>query len=151
VWLGRTSHTVAPLMLGPRSYLTFASVLIPCPVFERVGVLYEGFFMYFDDSDFALRVTHAGYGLAVAEDTAVLHKVGGSAEYRSPVIDRYAVTAGLRFLGRHAPVPLVSMAIFVATKLGSRVARGRWKNARAVMEAVGDYRRQRSVVFSERL
>jgi GT2 family glycosyltransferase len=72
--LGRTSHATEPFTLGSKTYLTFASVLIPRPVFEQVGVLYEGFFMYFDDTDFALRTTRAGYTQAVAEDTAILHK-----------------------------------------------------------------------------
>jgi GT2 family glycosyltransferase len=149
--LGRSSHALAPFTPGPKSYLTFASVLIPRAVLERVGVLYEGYFMYWDDADYALRVTRAGYGLAVAEDTAILHKEGGSAEARSPVIDRYSVAAGMHFLRRHSPVAPVSMTIFVAVKLASRAAKGRWKNARAVLAAVGDYRRQRRTVYSDQL
>lgn len=151
VWLGRSTHHVAPFPLGPRSYLTFASVLIPCSVFRRIGVLYEGYFMYFDDSDFALRVTRAGYQLAVAEDTAVLHRVGGSAGYRSRLTDRFAATAGLHFLRRHSPVPLLSMVLFVAAKLGMRILHGYWKNAQAVWAAVGDYRRQRHTTYTDAL
>jgi GT2 family glycosyltransferase len=149
--LGRSSHALAPFKPGPRSYLTFASVLIPRAVLERVGVLYEGYFMYWDDGDYALRVTRAGYALAVAENTAILHKEGGSAEARSPIIDRYSVAAGMHFLRRHSPVPPVSMAIFVAVKFASRLAKGRWKNARAVLAAVVDYGRQRGVSYREQL
>jgi GT2 family glycosyltransferase len=137
--LGRTSHATEPFTLGSKTYLTFASVLIPRPVFEQVGVLYEGFFMYFDDTQ------------AVAEDTAILHKEGGSAERRSPIIDRYAVAAGLHFLRRHSPVPPLSMAIFVTTKFTSRILRGEWKNARAVLRAIADYRQQRHTTYSDKL
>jgi len=149
VWLGQSSHFVAPTKLGPIAFLTFASVLIPREVLLRVGVLYEGFFMYWDDGDFALRVTAAGYGLAVAGDTAVLHKEGGSVERRSLLMDRLNTAAGLHFLRRHAAVPWFSMVVFLGLRLARRVVRGEWKNARAVFEAVGDYRRQRKIVYRE--
>jgi GT2 family glycosyltransferase len=120
-------------------------------VLETVGVLYEGSFMYWEDADYALRLTRAGYGIAVAEDTAILHTEGGSAAPKSPAIDRYNVAAGMHFLRRHSPVPPLSMAIFVAVKFASRVVKGRWKNARAVLLAVGDYARQRGMSYRERL
>jgi GT2 family glycosyltransferase len=151
VLLGRSTHAYAPFTPGPKSYLTFASAMIPRAVVERVGVLYEGYFMYWDDSDYALRLTRAGYGMVVAEDTAILHKEGGSSAPKSPLIDRYAVAAGMHFLRRFSPVPLVSMAIFVGVKFTSRLVKGRWKNARAVLAAVADYGRQRGVNYRERL
>jgi GT2 family glycosyltransferase len=150
-WLGRTSHFHAPAPLGPRSYLTFASALIPREVFLRVGVLYEGFFMYWDDADLALRVTRAGYTLTVAQDTAILHKEGGSSAPRSPIIDRYSTAAGLHFLRRHSPAPPLSMAIFIAIRLASRALRGAWKNLHAVLLACHDYRTQRHKTYSDTL
>jgi GT2 family glycosyltransferase len=151
VWLGQSSHFVAPAKLGATGFLTFASVLIPHEVLSRVGVLYEGFFMYWDDGDFALRVTAAGYGLAVAEDTAVLHKEGGSTEHKSPLMDRFYTAAGMRFLKRHAAVPWFSMTIFLVLRLGKRVVWGEWKNVRAVLRGARDYLRQRGNVYRERI
>ena len=151
VWMGRTTHFHGPSRIGPNSYLTFASVLIPREVLVKVGVLFEGSFMYWDDSDLALRVTKAGYTLTVAEDTAILHKEGGSAERRSPVIDRYATISGLHFLKRHARVPFLSMVIFLTLKLANRVLRGETKNAKAVVLAIGDYWRQRNNIYSDQL
>jgi len=151
VWLGRATHFHAPAAMGRHSYLTFASALIPRRVIEQVGVLYEGFFMYWDDSDYALRVTGAGYGLTVAEDTAVLHKEGGSAERRSPKIDRFSFAAGLHFLRRHARLPLLSMAIYLASKLARRIANREWTNAQAVFLAVGDYLHQRRNIYTDKL
>jgi len=151
VWLGRSTHFVKPVPLGPKSYLTFASVLIPREVLLRVGILYEGSFMYWDDSDYALRVTKAGYGLTVAEDTAILHKEGGSAGGKSPVTDRYSTAAGLHFLKRYAAAPWFSMPLFVAMKLAKRVLPMQWKNAQAVVLGAGDYRAQWGKVYRERL
>jgi GT2 family glycosyltransferase len=151
IGLGRSSHFIAPSSLGPHSYLTFASALIPRDVLLRVGILYEGFFMYWDDADFALRVTAAGYRLTVAQDTAVLHKEGGSSTRRSPLIDRYYVAAGLHFLRRHAPLPVLSMTIFLATKFAKRLLHLEAKNAWAVILAIGDYRHQRGRVYREQV
>lgn len=151
VWLARSTHFHRPTPLVPTSYLTFASVLIPRPVLESVGVLYEGSFMYWDDADLSLRVTCAGYALAVAEDTAILHKEGGSSTHRSPLIDRYAVASGLHFLRRHSRVPGLSMVLFLAIKFTSRALRGRFTNARAVLHGITDYRRRRHTAYSDRL
>ena len=151
VWMARSTHFLRPTPLGPASYLTFASVLIPRAVLETVGILYEGSFMYWDDADLSLRITQAGYRLAVAEDTAILHKEGGSSARRSPLIDRYAVASGLHFLRRHSPVPLLSMVLFLAIKFASRALRGRFENARAVLLGVADYRHQRHIPYADTL
>jgi GT2 family glycosyltransferase len=149
VWLGRSTHFTAPAALGPKSYLTFASALLRREALLQVGVLYEGFFMYWEDADYALRLTAAGFGMVVADTTAVLHREGGSAERRSPRIDRYYFTAGLHFLRRHAAVPTLSMAIFLGSKLLKRLVNQEWKNAWAVVLAVQDYRAQRGNVYRE--
>lgn len=151
LWLGYSTQFLAPAPLGPNSYLTFASVLIPREVIQNVGLLYEGYFMYWEDADYSLRVTHAGYTLAVAEDTAILHKEGGSAEPRGPIVDRYSLASGLNFLRRHAAFPALSMALFLSTRLTARLLRREWKHIRALFLAIGDYRRQRRKLFVEKL
>jgi GT2 family glycosyltransferase len=151
ICLSYSTHFHAPAPLGPKSYLTFASVLIPREVIEKVGLLYEGYFMYWEDADYALRVTKAGYSLAIAEDTAILHKEGGSADPRSPVIDRYALASGLHFLRRHAALPSLSIFLYLSTRLTGRLLRREWKNIRALFLAIGDYRRQRGKIFRETL
>jgi GT2 family glycosyltransferase len=150
-WIGFSTHQAAPAPIGPQTYFTFASALIPRPVVEHVGVLYEGFFMYWDDSDYALRVTRAGYTLAVAEDTAILHKEGASSGPRSPRVDRWSAASGLHFLRRHSPAPVLSMALFIAVRITSRAVRGRWKNLRAVLDGVRDYRAQRHIAHTDKL
>jgi GT2 family glycosyltransferase len=148
-FLGRSSHFHAPAPIGPTTYLTFASVLIPRKVALEVGILYEGFFMYWDDTDLALRVTRAGYTLAIATDTAILHKEGGSSAPRSPLIDRYSAASGLHFLRRQSPAPLLSMSIFLTTRLVRRALQRRWQNFQAVWLAIGDYRRQRHTPYTD--
>ena len=60
-------------------YIVGASLLVRRAVFEEIGMLDEGFFLYWEDADFALRARAAGWGIAVAADSVVLHKEGASA------------------------------------------------------------------------
>jgi GT2 family glycosyltransferase len=141
-WLGTASHFVQNASLGTDSYLTFASALIRAEVFDGVGLLYEGAFMYYEDSDFCLRLQETAWTLAVAENTAVLHKESASTDGpRNPLMETAIAVSGLQFLKRHSPLPAFSMPIFIAIKLGNRARRAEWKACKAVWQAVLEYRR----------
>lgn len=151
LWTGYVSHFTRAANLRRNTYLTGASVLLPAKVCEEIGLFYEGFFMYCDDADLSLRLLAAGYQLAVCEDTAVLHKEGASSTKRNPLIDRYATTSCLRLLRRHAPIPVVSMAIYLFLRCANRLVRLEWKNLIAVWDGVLTYRRERGVAFTDRI
>jgi GT2 family glycosyltransferase len=48
--------------------------------FERVGLLPERYFLYYEDIDFADRLREAGYQLVTATDTIVHHKESASSD-----------------------------------------------------------------------
>ena len=152
LWTGFVSHFTAPAPFGgATTFFTGASVMLPRRVCEEVGILSEAFFMYSDDADLSLRIHKAGYELVMAEETAILHKEGASSPKRSPLIDAYTTISTLRLLERHAPMPVVSMAIYLALRVCNRLVQGRWTNVAAVGGAVGRFRRERGRVFSESL
>lgn len=135
-WWGTNSHYVQPTPLRQDSYVTFASVLIRRVVLDEVGLLYDGYFMYYDDSDYCLRLQGTRWRLAVAADTAVLHKESASTERaRDPFMERTIATSGIRFLQRHSPAPMLSVPVFVLLKLLNRARRGEWSACRAVFAA----------------
>lgn len=149
---GYVSHFRAPARFERETtFFTGASVLIPRRIFEEVGVFFEGFFMYCDDSDLCIRIHRAGYRLVVAEDTAILHKEGGSSPKRSPQIDQFATISTLRMLGRHARAPWMSQMIFLALRLANRVRRREWNNLMSVWQGAAIYLRERGDVYSDRL
>jgi len=148
-WLGYATHFTGPADMGSDTFLTFASVLIRREVFDDIGLMDERYFMYFDDADFCFRARAAGWALAVARDTAVLHKEGGSTHGKNPpAMDRIVTASGLRFLSIYAPVPAVAMTLFVLSKLLKRLIKGDFPALQAVVRGVGDWRRNRSAVFS---
>lgn len=149
LWTGYSTHFTGPSHFGPESYLTFASVLIRREVFDAVQGLFEGAFMYFEDSDFCLRARAAGWQLAVAEDTAILHKEGGSATPRHPTTDRIMTYSGLAFLQRHSPAPTPACALFLLTRVLRRALRADWPAVQAVLAGAGDWRRKRPFAFAD--
>lgn len=151
LWTGFVTHFEQPTNFDGNAYLTGACMLLPRKVCEDVGVFYEGFFMYCDDSDFCIRLRRAGYELSIAQDTAILHKEGASSPKRSPLIDRFATTSGIRLLKRHAPLPAISITIFLLLRMGNRVRRLEWKNLRAVWQGIRVYLDERHLKFTDQV
>ena len=147
-----TSHFTAPASFAPaNTFLTGASLLLPRRTLEQVGLFFEGFFMYCDDSDLCFRLHRAGLPLIVCPDTAILHKEGGSSPKRSPLIDQFATTSTLRLLQRAAPIPPLSMAAYLALRLVNRLLRGRLSNAAAVCKGLAVFITERHRAFTDRL
>ena len=135
-WLGTGDHYLSPTALEGDSYLTFASVLIRAEVLREMGLLYERFFMYYDASDFCLRLAETSWKLAVAADTAVLHKESASTDsHRDPFMEKTVAVSGMRFLRRHSPAPWLSVPLFLLLKLANRARRGEWAACAAVIRA----------------
>jgi GT2 family glycosyltransferase len=78
-WLN--TYLVAKPLENTISYsdwTSFACVLIRREVFEQVGLLDDGFFMYFEDAEFCHRVRKAGWKILNNPDAHVVHLRGGS-------------------------------------------------------------------------
>jgi GT2 family glycosyltransferase len=121
-----------PHQLPRLSYISGASLLLPRAALERVGLLDEGFFMYGEDADYGLRLTKAGFRLAVAEGSRVLHKGGTSWGGANLVADEHFAAANLRLFRKHAPFPLLAAAgycVFWTLEYGLR---RRWASIAAL-------------------
>ena len=64
-------------------WTSFACVLIRAEVFVDVGLLDEGFFMYFEDSEFCARARDAGWRVLHHPEARVVHLRGGSSPVKS--------------------------------------------------------------------
>lgn len=96
---GQTKNILELGNLDKLNYITGASMLISRKVFEEIGLLDEGYFMYWEDVEFCVRAQKAGFGIAVATDSLVLHKEGasiGSKSLRKTLIQNEAQTRFFR-------------------------------------------------------
>lgn len=124
---------------GASSYVTFASVLIRRAVVEEIGLLDDGYFMYYEDADLCLRAQSAGWRLAVA-DVDVVHAEGGSSQ-DSRTKARVITASGMRFLSNYGRPPWFAAFLYFALRIGARLARRDWGAVRAVLKGAVDHAR----------
>lgn len=89
-WLGTTRHYAAyapsdavfddSKVSAEIDYVIGASMLLTRPLLEKVGLLCEDYFLYFEELDIATRAK-PNFTLAVATNSIVYHKEGASAGY----------------------------------------------------------------------
>lgn len=81
------SHVVAPPAPDRAcrtDWVAGASLIVRREVFERIGLLDEGYFLYFEDVDFCLRARRAGFECWYAPESRVIHLVGSSTGVTDP-------------------------------------------------------------------
>lgn len=84
-------------------YLTGCCLLVSRSVFERVGELDEGYFLYAEDADFSLRARRAGYRPRYVPGARLTHFVSSSSGGAvNPFKAYHRTRAGLRLFARHA-------------------------------------------------
>jgi GT2 family glycosyltransferase len=104
---------------GPRpmDYAPCCGLLIRRAVLERVGLLEERFFIYYEDLDFCIRAKASGFELLNVPDARVWHKVSASAGEGTPLQKYYLARSSVHFYFRHTSRWL--LPLIVLYRLGS--------------------------------
>ena len=125
-------------------YLTGCCLGVRREVFERVGLLDEGYYLYAEDVDFCLRARAAGYACRYVPAARLTHFVSSSSGGAVNPFKAYQRTrAGLRLFARHArgwrrlTWPL-GFAALTAAQAASWLLRGRADAAAAAARAFLD-------------
>ena len=131
-WLGRSRHFLTSVPNNEIQFLTGASLLLRRCALASVGLLDEGFFMYWEDGDYCFRLRRAGWTLAVAGDSMVWHKEQGTVGKKSTLMDSHFNRSATRFFARHAPIPFISIWVGIGLRIVKRIFIGDWERARVV-------------------
>jgi GT2 family glycosyltransferase len=105
---------------GRTKYAPTCFMLIHQSVFEKVGMMDEKYFVYYDDTDFVWRANHAGFRIYYWAAGEVKHKVssstGGSA---SAFTTYYAQRNRLYFIRKNFgfSMKVISLAYYFGTRL----------------------------------
>jgi len=83
------------------SYAPTCFMIISKEVFEKVGYMDEKYFAYYDDTDFVLRATKAGFKLYYEPSVYILHKVSSSAGSNSPFYVYYSNRNKIYFIRKN--------------------------------------------------
>jgi GT2 family glycosyltransferase len=102
-WTGRTRDARAAS--DRVDYLTAASILLRATALRQVGLFDPRYFFTWEDVDLSTRLVDAGWRLAVAGKSRVLHRWGGTLEPHDPRrLEEHA--AGLVvYMRSHSPAP----------------------------------------------
>jgi hypothetical protein len=74
-------------MLHPQ-WTSFACVLVRHEVVSDIGLMDEGYFMYFDDVDYCMRARKAGWNVLYNPNARVVHLRGGSSPVKQRTLER---------------------------------------------------------------
>jgi GT2 family glycosyltransferase len=141
LWIGYADNSTEPREDDWFDSLYGASLLVSRSALDDIGLLDEGFFLYFEETEFCVRLRKKGWRLAAAPDSRVLHKLNGSTRGNRLVVDRYFTASGLRILRLHSPVPILSSFLFLAIRFSRRILRLQLSRCRSVWLGIEDYRR----------
>lgn len=113
-----------------------ACMIINNGVFKKVGLLDEGFYLYWEDADFSQRVKRSGFEVVYAPVTYIWHKVSASGGgIGSKSNDYFLVRNRLSFAFRYAK-PRTKFAVLRDTIRLSLFGRG-WQKLGALHALIG--------------
>jgi hypothetical protein len=141
LWIGYVRNSTVPRSDDWFEALYGASLLIARAAIEDVGLLDERFFLYWEETEFCLRLRQNGWRLAAAPNSRVLHKTNASTGGNLLIMDRYFTASGLRILGIHSPVPRLASVIFLTVRFARRLMRFQFARCKSVWAGTQDYYR----------
>jgi hypothetical protein len=107
-------------------YIVGADLMVKKSVLDRVGLLDESFFAYFEETDLCARIRRAGSEVWFTPETSIIHRIGSSFGPESRPRLRIYYTSLFRYLAKHRGgyrlAKLYLLAKFGAHALFSRQA-----------------------------
>lgn len=142
---GQFGHTVRPV-----DFVTGCALLIKVAVVEQVGMLDPRFFAYYEEAEWCVRASRAGFKILHVPQAKIWHKISPDAREASPQVHYYMTRNRLLLLelSKTGLGPWLS-ALFLdyGRTLVSWTLRPKWRSKslqrRAMLQAIRDYGRGR--------
>jgi GT2 family glycosyltransferase len=138
---GQLGHSPRPV-----SFVTGCALLAKKTVFDRVGLLDERFFAYYEETEWCTRATRAGYRIVHVPQAKLWHKISYAARDNSPIVSYYMTRNRLLFLQlAQAGWRAWAHTLFLEylRTLVSLSLRRKWRNKRSqrdvMLKALWDY------------
>lgn len=134
-------------IFNPVDYVTGACLLIKREVIEKIGLMDEDYFLYFEDVDWCLKASRAGYKCVLVPNSKIWHKVSSSAVEESFSYIYYHTRNGLLLAKKNAPFFIKILAYLWSfwiykkqiIKFVTMPLKRKW--AKAIMKGIGDFYR----------
>lgn len=89
-----------PLSTPPNAFISGCVMTVAAPVFQKIGLFDERFFLYYEDADFSLRAQKNDFTLRIAKDAYAFHKE--VSEENKEIKTYFLVLSGLFFFSKHS-------------------------------------------------
>lgn len=83
-------------------FITGCCMLIRCEVCEKIGLLDDSYFLYYEDADFCTRARRAGYSVLYQPGAVIYHKISRATSWDSPVYVYFNLRNKLLYLHRNS-------------------------------------------------
>jgi GT2 family glycosyltransferase len=83
-------------------YIPGTAMMIRKEVFEKIGLLPENYFLYYEDTEYSLLAKKAGFKLAFVPESTIIHHESSSTKKNSPLHQYYMARNHLYFVERNA-------------------------------------------------
>jgi GT2 family glycosyltransferase len=139
--LGTGKHITDASAISKLEYIVGASFLIDKKVIDKIGVLSEEYFLYYEDTDYSFEARKNGFKLGVAVDSIVYHKEGGSTGsnknimQKSDFSDFHSFKSRKIFLKKHLPNSYKLIFFQLIIYIVHRALHGKFKNVIALLKA----------------
>ena len=143
-FLGTGKHITEKDNLNKLEYIIGASLLIDKKVVEKIGLLPEEYFLYYEDTDFCYTASKQGFTLATAVDSVVYHKEGGSTgasnsiSQKSAFADYHSFKSRKIFQKKHFPNMYGLIYLQLVIYVIHRLLFGKFENAASLIKAFRD-------------
>jgi GT2 family glycosyltransferase len=129
----------------PVDFVTGCALLVSRRALESVGLLDERFFMYYEETEWCVRIAKAGFGVRHVPTARIWHKIAPQAQAASPFVHYYMTRNRLLFLkitGGGLGAWMHTLVFEYLRTLISWSVRPKWRNKRAqrraMLQALGD-------------
>lgn len=118
--LAKPEHRNIPILKNKNpvdsQFVTFACVIIKKEVFEKTGLLDDGYFMYFEDVDYCLSALKKGFKIILDPGVIVTHRTSSS--FKKPT-DKLPISfkSHLRFIFKWLTFPALVKPLLYALTL----------------------------------
>jgi GT2 family glycosyltransferase len=106
----------------PIDWVSGAALMVPRSVADEVGLLDEGYFLFWEDADWCRRIKDAGYEVWCVPTATIVHHEGATRDHgwATPVVRHFHAGAYRYWRLHHAPQPWNPLRWAAATALAAR-------------------------------
>ena len=129
----------------PTPYAHGAAMMVKREVIEKVGMMPECYFLYYEELDWSMMIRRAGYEIWYEPACTIFHKESQTTGQMSPLKTYFITRNRLLFAQRNAQkdtkyLTYVYLIIVVATKdISFHLLRGKFNLACAVIKGITDF------------